>query len=69
MNACRECGAQLTKKQYGDSLKDMAIRAPVGWNMHAMDKNKGGIMWAAARGPLCPACLAHWIIYRPTPHD
>jgi hypothetical protein len=65
-NVCRKCGAKLTKKQYGDSLKQMAIYAPVGMKWSGADrprieKAKGGIMWAVVRGPLCPACLAAWI--------
>ena len=66
-NVCRKCGITLTKKQYGDSLKQMATYAPVGmqWSEAGkprIQKAKGGITWAAARGPLCPTCLATWLV-------
>jgi hypothetical protein len=70
MNRCKQCGVELSKKQYGGSLREISMHAPTGfrWGKRKKDgesyfeKGPGSITWAAARGPLCQACLDRWLL-------
>ena len=55
MEHCKDCGTEMTRKQAGESLSQIACYVPRRGHTNTLD-------WAKLHGPLCGECLTKWIV-------